>query len=100
MKYLTPQLLDRSRSLNDNTAEVAAADWEQALAAYNTRLQEVRRRLPVGARQLLKQVSLHDAQCLTINRAGSELFPTFRLAKGAHKSSGGVELRYSLARQP
>src|SRR5207248_6203575 len=97
MKYFTPELLARSRSLDDDEAEAAAAEWEKKITAYNVRLKEIRRRLPLGARQLLKHVSLHDAQFLTLNRAGNELFLTFRLPSNAHKQAGGVELRYTLA---
>jgi|GEM_PF-6825260 len=99
MRYFTPELLARSRSLDDDEAEAAAAEWEKKITAYNVRLKKIRRHLPLGARQLLKHVSLHDAQFLTLNRAGSELFLTFRLPGNAHKQAGGVELRYTLAGQ-
>ena len=97
MRYFTPELLARSRSRDDDEAEAAAAEWERNIATYNVRLKEIRRRLPLGARQLLKHVSLHDAQFLTLNRAGSELFLTFRLPGKAHQQAGGVELQYTLA---
>jgi hypothetical protein len=99
MKYLTPELLARTRSLDDDAADSAAVEWEQALAAYHSGLQTFRRNLPLGARQLLRHASLHDARLLTINRTGTDLFLTFRLAKAAHKLGGGVELRYRLADQ-
>ncbi|HEV3262145.1 MAG TPA: hypothetical protein VG013_35160 [Gemmataceae bacterium] len=103
MKYFTPELLAHSRSLNDDAAEVADDKWERRIIAYKVHLKEIRRHLPLGARQLLKHVSLHDAQLLTINRGrnrtGSELCLTFRLAGSASKSAGGVELRYSLTGQ-
>lgn len=101
MKYLTPQLLAECRVADDDVAEQAAARWEKALAAYQARLADIRAELPTGARRLLKQVSLHDAQWLTIQTAegprGKELFLTFRLAGGGGgKAAGGVELRYRL----
>ena len=99
MRYFTPELLARTRSLDDDEAEAAAAAWETNITAYNVRLKEIRLRLPLGARQLLRHVSLHDAQFLTPNRAGIELFLTFRLPCNAHKQAGGVELRYTLAGQ-
>jgi hypothetical protein len=98
MKYFAPELLARCRSLDDDVAEAAAAEWEQAINAYNRRLEEIRRHLPLGARQVLKHIALHDAQLLTINRAGRELFLTFRLSGSAGKPAGGVELHYSLVR--
>jgi hypothetical protein len=101
MKYFTPELLTRCRSSDDNIAEAAADLWERATAAYNSRLARIRAVLPLGARQQLKHVSLHDAECLTIKTldaaAGDELFLTFRLPKSNGKPAGGVELRYSLA---
>jgi hypothetical protein len=101
MKYFTPELLMQCRSSGDDLAEAASDRWERAIAAYNARLARIRPALPLGARQLLKQISLHDAECLTIktleNGAGEELFLTFRLAKRNGKPPGGVELRYSLA---
>jgi len=99
MKHLTADLLARNRSPNDDEAEAADNEWEQAIAAYNAQLNRIRRRLPLGARQLLKHFSLHDAQLLTINRMGMDLFLTFRLAGSASKPAGGVELRYNLAGQ-
>lgn len=100
MKYFTPELLTRCRSSDDAIAEAAADQWERAIAAYNARLARIRPDLPLGARQLLKHVSMHDAECLTIKTlegaAGEELFLTFRLPKSNGKPAGGVELRYSL----
>jgi hypothetical protein len=98
VKYFTPELLARCRSLDEDVAEAADEEWEQAIAAYRQRLQEIRKSLPLGARQLLKHVTLHDAQLLTINRAGKELFLTFRLAGSANKPAGGVELHCTLTR--
>lgn len=100
MNYFTPELLAKSRSSNGDVAQHAAERWEQAIAAYSKRLTEIRATLPLGARRLLKHVSLHDAQCLTIktsaNGRGKELFLTFRLAGSPTRPGGGVELRYSL----
>jgi hypothetical protein len=100
MKYFTPELLARTRSPDDDVAEAAAAEWERAIAAYNSRLNEIRRKLPLGARQLLKHVSLHDARLLTIGLANNELVLTFRLPGSGSKSGGGLELRYTLIGQP
>ncbi|HJT76456.1 MAG TPA: hypothetical protein VJ739_04570 [Gemmataceae bacterium] len=66
MKYFKPELLRRCRSLDDDAADVAAAEWEQAIAAYRARLRAIRSRLPSGADRLLARFTLHDAQLLTI----------------------------------
>src|SRR5262249_38355655 len=101
MKYFTPELLARCRSTDDEVADDAADKWEQALAAYKTRLRKIRSHLPLGVRQLLRRASLHDAQCLVITTSGSgaekELFLTFRLAGSSQQPAGGVELRYRLS---
>ncbi len=102
MKYFTPDLLNRCRSSDDDIADAAAKKWDRATAAYTARLQKIRASLPLGARQLLRHVSLHDAQCLTITTAEDrkEFFLTFRLAYSATHPAGGVELRYTLAGAP
>jgi len=69
MKYFTAPLLDQCRSSDDDLSDRAAAKWEQAIAAYNARLQKIWSELPLGARRLLRHASLHDAQCLTIKTA-------------------------------
>jgi hypothetical protein len=97
MKYFTPELLAHCRSLDDDAAEAAAEEWERRIATYQARLQEIRQDLPLGAKQLLKHVSLHDAQLLTITRTGKDLFLTFRLPGRAGQPAGGLELRYSLS---
>jgi hypothetical protein len=101
MKYFTPKLLARCRSLDDNEAEVADQAWQKAIAAYQGRLGQIRKSLPLGARQLLKRISLHDARLLTIIHAwtstGGELCLTFRLARASDQSARGVELRYRLS---
>ena len=94
MKFFTPALLARCCSSDDGVAEAAADQWEEAVATYNARLKQIRSELPLGARQLLKHVSLHDAQCLLEGGAGKELSLTFRLAKNASATAEGVELRY------
>jgi hypothetical protein len=101
MKYLTPQILARCRSLDDNEAEAAHQVWQKATTAYQGRLGQIRKSLPLGARQLLKHVSLHDARLLTINHAwtstGGELGLTLSLARASDQSTRGVELRYRLS---
>jgi hypothetical protein len=100
VRYFTPELLARCRSAADDEAQAAADGWEQALAAYSARLQKLRPLLPLGARQLLRRTSLHDARCLLVSTSGSgprkDLSLTLRLAGSPPQSARGVEVRYRL----
>ena len=53
MRYLTPELLARYRSPDNDVAEVASGQWEQAAADYNAELNALRPFLPAGVRTLL-----------------------------------------------
>src|SRR4051812_34465166 len=64
MKYFKPELLARVRSSDDNVAEVAAVEWEEAVAAYQARFKKIRDKLPGDVRRLLSKVSLHDSRYL------------------------------------
>ena len=77
MKYMTPELLARFRSKDDDTAETAASEWERQGTEYKARLQEIQARpdLPRGVRKLLKRDRLHDAKVLTMaTEAGTHFF--------------------------
>ena len=64
MKYFHAELLARCRSHDDDVAEVAAKEWDEALAAYQARFKAVRSQMPAGVRRLYSQFSLHDARML------------------------------------
>jgi hypothetical protein len=64
MRYFTPELLARCRSLDEDVAEAAAAEWEKAIAEYRTRLEAIRPHLPRDARRLMARVNLHDAKVI------------------------------------
>ncbi len=102
MKYFTPDLLARCRSLDDDVADSAAEEWERALAAYRARLQAIRPHLPSGARVLLSRFTLHDARVLTI--AVGRKRPTFTLVlrlEGTPSEPGALlELSYLLVTGP
>ena len=56
MRYFTPELLARCRSLDEDVAEAAAEEWEKATTEYRTRLNAIRSHLPqthasAGSRQ-------------------------------------------------
>ncbi len=96
MKYFTPDLLAECRSLNPDVAEAAAAKWQERAGAYRERLRQIRRRLPLGARRLLRHITLHDAYLLTIHfaevRGRRQFFLSFQLAGGDGRT--GVQLLY------
>jgi hypothetical protein len=103
MKYLTPELLARCRSLEDDVAEAAAAEWERALLAYDQELKQVRRLLPLGARRLLRNATLHDAVLVNIAlKLGepSSASLLFRLAWPTPRGHRGALLDYRLLAPP
>ncbi|MBY0522910.1 MAG: hypothetical protein K2R98_05910 [Gemmataceae bacterium] len=67
MKFFTPELLARCRSLDDDVAEAASQEWDQARAAYRLRFKAIRASLPVGARRLFARASLHDAKVIGVS---------------------------------
>jgi hypothetical protein len=69
MRHLKPELLVRSRSLDDAVSEAAADEWEEAVAKYNAELDAMRSDLPPGVCSLLTSCSLHDARILSISEA-------------------------------
>jgi hypothetical protein len=96
VKYFTPELLAEYRSSNPDVAEAAAAKWQARAAAYRERLQEIRHRLPLGVRRLVRAFTLHDAYLMSVHfaevRRRRQFFLTFRLADKECRT--GVQLRY------
>jgi len=66
MKYFTPDLLARFRSLDDAVAEAASVEWQHQCEAYTKHLKEIRLDLSSGARRVLRRYQFHDAKVLTI----------------------------------
>jgi hypothetical protein len=101
MKYFTPELLARCRSLED-VAEAAAEELEQASDAYRTRLKALRPSLPPGVRRLVSTVSLHDAKVLNVSFGKRK--PRFALRlrlEGINNQPGEVlELSYRVVAGP
>lgn len=61
MKYMTPELLVRVRSLNDDVAEAARDEWQKQCEAYNHHLKDVQKDFSPAARRLMR-FNFHDAK--------------------------------------
>lgn len=96
MKYFTPDLLARCRSLDDDVAEAAAEEWERTSAAYAARLKAIRSSLPRDVRSLLATTSLHDAKLLSLSFGKRErrFFLRVRLEGTGEQPGDVLELRY------
>jgi hypothetical protein len=66
MRYFTPHLYLLFNSQDDLEADLADAQWEQAIQKYQEHLEDIRERLPLGARQLA-ELLLHDAEVLSFD---------------------------------
>ncbi len=100
MRYFKPEILVRSRSLDDDVAEAAAEEWEEAIANYNAELESFRSKLPPGGRALLASRSLHDARILSISEARRKprLSLLIQLESRPTRPGELLELQYRLAR--
>src|SRR5947199_51046 len=63
---MTPELLARSGSLEDEVADAASAEWDAACAQYRKHLKEIRTSLPRAVWRLWRRFNLHDAKVLTM----------------------------------
>ena len=97
MKYMTPELLSRFRSLDDSVAEAASAEWERQCEAYLQRLKETRTNLSPATRRLLRY-QFHDAKVLTMAADEVPHFSIFiELTDPAEREGKKrLELRYRL----
>ena len=100
MRHLKPDILVRSRSLDDAVSEAAADEWEEAVAKYNAELDAIRSDLPPGGRALLASRSLHDARILSIIevRRKPRLSLLIQLEGRPTRPGDLLELQYRLAR--
>ena len=99
MKYMTPELLARFRSLDDAVSELAAAEWQRACNAYNEYLEETRSRLPRAVRSLLRRFCLHDARVILLGHREDGLSFSIFLKLDTPKDKG-VQLTYELVEPP
>src|SRR5438445_688239 len=96
MKYLTPDLIARSRSGDDATADLAGTEWDQACKRYNEFIETVDPQLTPSVRRFLKRYCLHDARMLTL--AAEDSFASiFLQLDGSPQPGPFIELRYRLA---
>lgn len=97
MKYMTPELLARFRSLDDSIAEAASAEWERRCEAYNEHLEEIRGSLSRGSRRLLRY-QFHDAKVRTMAADEVPHFSFFISLPDPTERGGRkhLELRYRL----
>jgi len=97
MKYFKPELLTRYRSCNDDEAASAAKEWDEAIAAYESRLQTIFPRLPREVQRLCSEFSLHDAQLFGVARKNTP--PTIctwlRLDESSAEQARILELNYT-----
>lgn len=61
MRYFTPELLLRFRSLDDDVADTAEAAWEQAIKRYRRHWKKISPQLPESVRRFHDEYCLHDA---------------------------------------
>jgi hypothetical protein len=77
MKYFTRDLIERYGSQDEAIARAAEAEWEAALARYESYLQAIASDLPEHIRQF-NDLLLHDAVIWSIARQGDKLLMVMR----------------------
>jgi hypothetical protein len=99
MKYMTPELLARVRSLDDDVAEAARGEWQKQCEAYNQHLKEIRGELSSGARRLIR-FNFHDAKVKGIAGDKAPHFSFFLELLDSSQPGGkkDLEIRYHLVR--
>src|SRR5260370_28472583 len=72
MRYFTPELLERSASLDDDVADAAEHEWERAIAQAKRRWRKIAKAFPKSVQRFDAQcVCLHDARVLSMARQGN-----------------------------
>jgi hypothetical protein len=94
MKYFTPEVILRTRSEDDDTADAASEEWDRLQECYLGRLKEIDPKMPRSLRSLLKRYYLHDARVSTIALDDGTTL-TMVLQLDGH-DNGGLQLTYSL----
>jgi hypothetical protein len=111
MKYMTPDLLTRSRSLDEDVAEDARTRWEEGGVQYKAHLKAIWASLPKSVRHLWRRFNLHDAKILTMALDQAPHFsiilqldnprsPLDQLIELKYRLVGGVASGFTLRRHP
>lgn len=79
MKYFTAQRYARLQETGREEMDAGDAAWEEAVIRYDEHLQRLRPELPEGARRLLDDVYLQDAEVLSMGRQGATFVVVLRL---------------------
>src|SRR5262245_25612398 len=97
MRFMTPELLARVRSLDDRVSEAAADQWETQCADYQKHLQNIRGDFPRMLWNRLMKLDLHDAKVLTMAFDEAPHFSIFLQTQDSpDPAMQYVELRYGL----
>jgi hypothetical protein len=97
MKYITPDLLVRFGSPDDEVASRASQEWEKAHAAYVAHLAAIGPQFPKPLRRLLKRFCLHDAKVLAMTLDEASSFSSYlELEKASRPEDKFLELKYRL----
>jgi hypothetical protein len=98
MKYMTADLVARTRSEDDAIVESAAIEWERQGERYREYLQQIESVLIEPAKKLLQNYELHDAKILTITADDGAHFSVFvELEAPGNANDRYLEIRYQLA---
>jgi hypothetical protein len=98
MKYFTPQRYLQLGELEDEQAFLASQEqWEEAIAEYGKHLQQIRKKMPRGLRNIVESVYLHDASVLSMHQ-DEDLFVVTLQPESDPKRL--VVLGYSLVEEP
>ncbi len=71
MKYFSPELVNRSRSEDEDISWAAHDEWELAVKRYHRRIKRILKDFPESLRRFEEApVCLHDAEVLSMGRDG------------------------------
>ncbi len=98
MKYFTPELINRTRSADDDVADAAHDDWELAIKRSNRHWRRIRLAVPENVRRFDEgSVCLHDAELLSMGRQDDQLVMLLETEPPASKP---VVLTFTLEEAP
>jgi hypothetical protein len=86
MRYFTPELLERSASLDNDVADAAEQEWERAIAQAKRRWRKIAKAFPMSVQRFEAQsVCLHDARVLSMARQGNTFVVIAQREPPAHE---------------